>query len=40
MFNPSKYKLPWYNMLTSVIPNDMSCGEIIDVVHFEQQDVW
>ena len=35
MFNPSKSKLLCYNMLTSVVPNVMLCGEVIDV-HFEK----
>ena len=36
MSNPSKYKLLCYNMLTSVAPNVMLCGEVIDVVYFEK----
>ena len=36
MFNPGKSKLLCYNMLTSMIPNVMLCGEIIDVAYFEK----
>ena len=35
-FNPSKSKLLCCNILTSLVPNVMLCGEFIDVVHFEK----
>ena len=35
MFNSSKSKLLCYNILTIVVSDVMLCGEVIDVVHFE-----